>query len=379
MSRILFDNNDIEYLGLKKWLALRAAAELYKERVAEHRLMELFWECTLRCNLNCRHCGSDCVSQARVPDMPAADFFNVLDNSISKKVDPRTLLIIISGGEALVRDDLTDIGHGLKKRGYPWGMVTNGMLLTADKLAELREAGLCSIALSLDGPEPIHNDIRQNPKSYERAVRALDAIVRCPGLTYDVITCATPALLPHLPEFRDFLIEHGCKAWRLGTISPMGRAKNMPDILLDGAQERQVLDFIVQTREQGKIDTSFTCDGFLGRYEGVVRDHFYQCDAGITTGGILIDGSISACTSIRGNHIQGNIYKDDFMDVWENRFQKYRDRSWTKKGICADCEMYAYCRGNGMHLYDDDDQLLHCDYQEMKNAHASAAKSGIVS
>ena len=260
MSRIIFDNNDIWHLGLKKWLALRAAAELYKERVAEHRLVELFWECTLRCNLNCRHCGSDCVSQARIPDMPAKDFFNVLDNSISKKVDPCSLLIIISGGEALVRDDLTEIGHGLKKRGYPWGMVTNGMLLTADKLAELRDAGLCSIALSLDGPEPIHNDIRQNPKSYERAVRALDAIVQSPGLTYDVITCATPALLPHLPEFRDFLIEHGCKAWRLGTISPMGRAKNMPDILLDGAQERQVLDFIVQTREQGKIDTSFTCD-----------------------------------------------------------------------------------------------------------------------
>lgn len=298
--------------------------------------------------------------------MPAADFFRVLDESISKKVDPRTLLIIISGGEALVRKDLTEIGHGLKKRGYPWGMVTNGMLLTAEKLAELRNAGLCSIALSLDGPEAIHNAIRQNPKSYERAVNALRTIVHSPGLTYDVITCATPALLPHLPEFRDFLIEEKCKAWRLGTISPMGRAKDTPDLLLSGCEERKVLDFIAQTRQEGQIDVAFTCDGFLGRYEGIVRNHFFQCDAGITTGGILIDGSISACTSIRGNHIQGNIYKDDFMDVWENRFQKYRDRSWAKKGICSDCEMFAFCRGNGMHLYDDNDNLLHCDYYEMK-------------
>lgn len=366
MARIFFDHNDIEHLGIKKWIALRAAAELYKERVAEHPLVELFWECTLRCNLNCRHCGSDCVSQGRVPDMPAKDFFRVLDESISKKVDPSNVLIIISGGEALVRDDLEEIGHGLKKRGYPWGMVTNGMLLTKEKLAALMDAGLRSIALSLDGPEPIHTFIRMNPKSYERAVNALRAIVRAKGLTYDVITCATPRLIPHLAEFRDFLIAEGCKAWRLGTISPMGRAKNTPEVLLNGEQERKVLDFIVQTRKEGKIDTSFTCDGFLGRYEGEVRDHFYQCSAGITTGGILIDGSISACTSIRGNHIQGNIYKDDFMDVWENRFQKYRDRSWTKKGMCADCEMYTFCRGNGMHLYDDDNNLLHCDYQEMK-------------
>ena len=356
----------IAHLGLRKWLALKAASELYQERVEQHPLWTLFWECTLRCNLNCRHCGSDCEAQVSVPDMPAADFLRVLDDSISRKVDPESVLIIISGGEALVREDLVEIGHALKKRGFPWGMVTNGMLLTEKKLGELREAGLRSIALSLDGPPSIHNDIRQNPRAYDNAVRALKAIVHCPGLTYDVITCATPALLPHLGELRDFLISQGCTHWRLGTISPMGRAKGMPDLLLTGSQEKLVLDFIVQTRKEEKIHISFTCDGFTGRYEGEVRDHFYQCDAGITTAGILIDGSISACTSIRGNHIQGNIYRDDFMDVWENRFQKYRDRSWTRKGICADCEMYGFCRGNGMHLYDDDDNLLNCDYYNMK-------------
>lgn len=198
-----------------------------------------------------------------------------------------------------------------------------------------------------------------------RSSTALKAIVGCSGLTYDIITCATPPLLPRLQEFCDFLIEQGVSAWRLGTISPMGRAAHLPELMLNGSEIRQVLEFILHTRKQGRIDVSYTCDGFLGKYEGEVRNHFYQCDAGITVGGILIDGSISACTSIRGNHVQGSIYKDDFMDVWENRFIKYRDRGWTKKGICADCEMYAFCRGNGMHLYDDDDNLLHCDYHLM--------------
>lgn len=358
----------ISQLGIKKWLALQAASSLYNEVIEKHPLMTLFWECTLRCNLICRHCGSDCVAEERIPDMPAKDFFRVLDESISKKVRPQDLLIIISGGEALVRSDLTEIGHALKDRGYMWGMVTNGMLLTDNRLHELMDAGLKSIALSLDGPEEIHNSIRQNPKSYERAVNALRAITRAEGLTYDIITCATPPLLPRLAEFRDFLISEHCKAWRLGSISPMGRAAHMPDLLLDGKQTTQLLSFISETRKEGRIFVEFTCDGFLGSFEGEVRDHFYQCDAGITTGGILIDGSISGCTSIRGNHVQGNIYKDDFMQVWETRYQKYRDRSWAKKGICSDCEMWRFCRGNGMHLYDDNNNLLHCDYYDMKNS-----------
>ncbi|MBO4351760.1 MAG: TIGR04133 family radical SAM/SPASM protein [Proteobacteria bacterium] len=361
------DSQELGHLGLKKWLALKAAKALFKERIEQHPLWTLIWECTHRCNLNCRHCGSDCRAQALHPDMPAEDFFRVLDKSISPKIDPEMFHISIAGGEVLLREDLYDIGREIQKRGYPWTFVTNGMLLNSDKLEQLCDAGLERVALSLDGPPEIHNHIRQNPESYQHAVNALQCLVQSKELKlYDVITCVTPPLLPHLVSFRDFLISAGCKKWRLATISPMGRARNNPDLLLNGGQIRQLLDFIVQTRKEAKIHANFTCDGFTGCYEGEVRDNFYQCDAGITIGSILIDGSISACNSIRSNHIQGNIYQDDFMEVWENRFQQFRDRRWTKKGICAHCEMYSFCEGNGMHLYDDNDNLLHCDYHEMK-------------
>ena len=149
-------------------------------------------------------------------------------------------------------------------------------------------------------------------------------------------------------------------------VDAIGRAAEQPELLLNGAQTRQLLDFVAQMRKESHMNTHFMCTGFTGKYEGEVRDYFYQCEAGITTAGILIDGSISACNSIRHNHIQGNIYKDDFIDVWQNRFAKYRDRRWTKKGKCADCEMYSFCLGNGMHLYDENDNLLLCDYYNMK-------------
>ncbi len=65
--------------------AYRAApfSDLYAEKIAEHKLRTLFWECTLRCNLACRHCGSDSRVDPGVPDMPLADFLKVLDEEVT--------------------------------------------------------------------------------------------------------------------------------------------------------------------------------------------------------------------------------------------------------------------------------------------------------
>ena len=82
---------------------------------------------------------------------------------------------------------------------------------------------------------------------------------------------------------------------------------------------------------------------------------------------VLIDGSISACGSIRANYHQGNIYQDDFWEVWQNKFQPYRDRSWMRKDECKDCKYFRYCRGNGMHLRDSEGKLLLCDLKKLKS------------
>ena len=111
----------------------------------------------------------------------------------------------------------------------------------------------------------------------------------------------------------------------------------------------------------------YGCEGFLGGYEAEVRDVFYHCSAGITTAGIRIDGSISGCTSIRADYDQGNIYRDDFIDVWNNRYEKFRNRAWMRKGECAECKVFRYCLGNGMHLRDGDGNLMVCHYNRIYN------------
>lgn len=352
-------------LGLRKRLALNIFSDLHAAVVREHRLDTLFWECTLRCNLACRHCGSDCRVDPGVPDMPLSDFLKVLDEEITPHVDPAEVLIIFSGGEVLVREDLEQAGREVTRRGYPWGMVTNGMALSEERLGRLLDAGLRSVAVSLDGFEAEHNRLRGHPHSYDRALGAVRRIVREPTLSYDVITCVTPAVVPTLASFGDMLIAEGVEHWRLFSIFPMGRAKGDPTLQLSDAQFRELLEFIRRTRREGRIDASYACEGFLGGYEAEVRDHFYECAAGVSVASIRVDGAISGCTSIRANYHQGNIYRDRFWEVWEHRFEPFRDRAWARKGICADCRMFRYCEGGGMHLRDDRGELLCCHYRRL--------------
>lgn len=301
---------------------------------------------------------------AAAPDMPKEDFFRVIDE-ITPHVDPHKTFIIFTGGEALLRPDLEACGLDLYRRGFPWGVVTNGYLLDEDRLQSLLRSGMHSITVSLDGFEDDHNWMRQHPHSFERAAHAIQLLCKEKEIVWDVVTCVNPRNISRLEEFKQWLISMGVARWRCFTIVPMGRAATDPELQLSEVQFRQVLDFIRQTRKEGKIYCSYGCEGFLGPYEMEVRDHLFYCRAGIEVASILNDGSISGCTSIRSNFNQGNIYQDSFWDVWESKFDKYRNRDWTKKGQCKGCKYFRYCEGSGMHLYDDNEELRFCHLHRM--------------
>lgn len=185
-----------------------------------HPLQQLFWESTLRCNVHCLHCGSDCSSSERTPDMPAEDFLRVIDQSVTPHVDPHKVMIIISGGEPLMRADLAEIGKSLKQRGYPWGMVTNGLALTPKRFNELIQSGLRSMAISFDGMCDNHNWLRQHPLAFEGATRAIKlaaalqrselpttgaADLQHSALAWDVVTCVNQRTINQLDEMQQYL------------------------------------------------------------------------------------------------------------------------------------------------------------------------------
>lgn len=351
-------------LSIRKRLGLEVARKMRLNLKELHPLRQLFWECTQRCNLHCKHCGSDCRRMSEIKDMPAEDFLRVID-TITPHVNPNEVSIVITGGEPLMREDLEEVGLELYRRGYPWGMVSNGLYLTPNRLKRLMAAGLHSITISLDGLEEDHNWLRGHPESYDRAMDAIKMLVHEPELAWDVVTCVNRRNYPYLDELKTSLYNIGVRRWRLFTIFPVGRAAQHQDFQLSDEEFTGVMEFIKRIRKEGKMRVDYCCEGFLGNYEGEVRDHFFSCNAGLSVGSVLIDGSISACPSIRSDFHQGNIYQDDFMDVWEHRFQPFRNREWMKKGACADCDFFRYCEGNGMHLRDEEGELMFCHLKRM--------------
>jgi radical SAM enzyme (rSAM/lipoprotein system) len=311
------------------------------------------------------HCGSDCTVKADMPDMPAEDFLKTTE-SISHFQKPSDITVVMTGGEPLLRSDLADVGLKLRAQGFRWSLVTNGYNLATGRLNELVNAGLGAVTVSLDGPQAQHNWLRNNPDSYRRAIEAIRMVAKNHRLNADVVTCVNQRNINLLPEIQEILADTGMRKWRLFTITPIGRAAGIEDLLLTGEHLNQLLTFIENNRKSKAIpEASFSCESYLASYEGKVRDGFFFCRAGIHIGSILADGGISACPNIDRHLVQGNIYQDDFNDIWENRFLPFRNRSWTKINECSGCNQYRYCEGNGMHWWDWQEKKMHgCNYQK---------------
>lgn len=351
--------------GWKRRFAFNVHARYVRVQAKLHELNYFFWECTSRCNIACLHCGSDCKIIPDTPDMPGDDFIKVV-KQVATKYDPSKVMIVVTGGEPLVRKDLEEVGHQLKEMGFPWGMVSNGYAMTPERFRSLRDAGLRSATISLDGLKENHDWLRGRDGSFERAVDAIRLLANEKGMVYDVVTCVNRRNFDELDQIKALLVGMGVRRWRLFMIDPIGRAAQNPDLMLPPEQFKKMMDYIVSNRAEGTIITSFGCDGFLGDYEAFVREGLFFCRAGIHVGSVLANGDICACPNINRGWVQGNIYKDDFLDVWENKFKEFRNHKTFKTGMCGDCEMWKWCRGEGMHLREPGNpDPLKCHYHQL--------------
>jgi radical SAM enzyme (rSAM/lipoprotein system) len=331
-----------------------------------HELNYLFWECTRRCNMSCLHCGSDCSQNSSVEDMPLTDFLSALDTI---KTKPGNFTVVITGGEPLLRTDLELCGREIRKHGAQWGIVSNGYLYGRERHISLLNSGLGALTISLDGLEENHNWLRNSYDSFAKVDTAISLALSSSRINFDIVTCVNKRNIAELPLIYSYLVKKKARAWRLFTISPIGRAKNSPDLILEDSQFKDMLDFICSKRKENSIDIKFSCEGYVGIYEFKVRDTLFFCRAGINIGSVLADGSISACPNIDRSFSQGNIYKDSLSEIWEKKYQIFRDRSWTKTGQCKQCSDYQYCQGNGLHNREKiNGELLTCHNYKIKNA-----------
>ncbi|MBT3233636.1 MAG: radical SAM protein [Calditrichaeota bacterium] len=337
-----------------------------------HPLKYLFWESTLRCNLSCLHCGSDCVRDSSTePDEIEAETIKRELKSISEKYDPRSITFAIIGGEPLVRPDIINVGAYAAELRYNWGITTNAMLLNEEKIKELKVAGLNTISVSLDGLEEEHNKLRNHSSSYNVVINNLKLLLDDRFYSkMDVICCVSKVNINKLDLLINKLIDLRVPALRFVPIFSHGRASEHPELTLDGDDYLKLFKLIAHYRESQKdITINLGEEGYWGpQWECVIRDRFHYCSAGISVGSILYNGDVMGCPSSSRNFIEGNIKGTSFLDLWETKFHRYRQgKKELFNSVCKDCQHWELCEGGGFHVLDQDNSPLEqCSMRKIK-------------
>ena len=192
---------------------------LSRHRIMKFKLRRCVWEITLACCFSCKYCGSR-GGRAREGELSTEECLNVADR-LAELGCRRVSLI---GGEVFMRKDWKEITARLTKNGIRVNIITNGFLFSDNLIDDLREVGIESVSVSLDGPREVHDKYRQEG-SYDRAIRAIQVLGES-GIPVSVISTLNRENVPKLPELYETLKQYPIFAWQLQACSPMGNAAN---------------------------------------------------------------------------------------------------------------------------------------------------------
>ena len=303
------------------------------------------WELTLRCCFRCAYCGSR-AGEARENELTTAECLSVAGQLAELGCRRVNLL----GGEVFLRPDWREITANLTGRGMKVCIITSGFVLTEGILADLEALKIESVAVSLDGPERVHDRSRREG-SYRRALEAIAALTDR-GIPTSVISALRADNAPLLPEFYETLMGYPIFAWQLQACSPMGNAgAGALDTRFDPLA---VLRFVAS--EAPKAPFAILAADNIGYFtpeETAVRGGkglcFGGCSAGLSSLGIDSVGNVRGCESLYDeSFIEGNLRRRSLREIWEdeNAFvynRRFEPRMLT--GKCASCEMGEYCGG----------------------------------
>lgn len=294
----------------------------YREYLrANPQLKFLFFELTDKCNMNCLHCGSSC-SDKNYKYLSVESIENVL-YSVKKHFLNGSVMICLTGGEPLLHPDFKKIISIVNKLNFPWGITSNGILIDEDMAETLKSNKIGSITISLDGLETTHDKFRNCIGAYDKTLKAIKHL-KNNNISVQVTTVVHKDNINELEQLYFILEQYNVKSWRVINIEPIGRALDHKELMLEKKDYIWLFDFIHEKRfSSTEIDVHYGCSHYLNvEYEHELRDNYFICGSGIYVASILCNGDIFSCLNIerRPELIQGNILKDDFVNVWNNKF-----------------------------------------------------------
>jgi heme b synthase len=316
------------------------------------------WEITRRCNLRCVHCRSSSSLEVEAhPDLSIAEAFRIIDD-IAGYAKP---VIVLSGGEPLLRKDVFQIARYGTDKGLRMCIATNGTLVSDEICEKIRDSEIKIVSLSLDGSEEtVHDNFRGQKGAFAGAINAA-RLFRKHGIEFIVNSSFTKRNQEEIPKVYKLAREIGATAWYLFMIVPTGRGEEIMNELISKEDYEKILEWHYQMEKDEKdLLVRPTC---APHYYRIVLQkskeegsRFERRTLKFSTGGSkgCIAGQLIALIDVDENVLPcsyfpkpaGNLREQSFRDIWENSelFRELRDFK-KYKGKCGSCEYITVCGG----------------------------------
>ncbi|MEZ5537156.1 MAG: radical SAM protein [Thiolinea sp.] len=324
-----------------------------------HRKSYAVWEITLKCNLACNHCGSR-AGEARSNELSTAEALDLVHQMADAGIDEVTLI----GGEAYLRKDWLQIAGEIVRCGMICTLTTGGYGISAELARRMKEAGLTSVSVSVDGMQATHDLQRGKPDSWKYAFESLHHLHDA-GLVITANSQVNRLSAAEFPLLYQKLLETGAVAWQIAMTVPMGNAADNSGLLLQPSELLVFHPVLAYLAKRGHAEglniqpgNNF---GYYGPYEKLLRGHgsdnewaFWRgCGAGLASIGIEADGTIKGCPSLPTTAYRGgNIRERSLVDIAVNTEElTFNLSAGTEEGtahlwgFCKQCEYAELCRG----------------------------------
>lgn len=330
----------------------------------------LAWEITRRCNLNCVHCRSSSELEAKNhPDFSWEEGVRILDD-IASYASP---VIVLTGGEPLLRDDVFDLADYGTKKGLRMCLATNGTLVNQEACDKIKETGIKMVAMSLDGSTAaIHDNFRNQEGAYDGMINAA-RLFRENNIDFLVNSSFTKRNQHDIKNVYKLAKDLGATAWYMFMIVPTGRGEDVMDELIDLEDYEGLLEwhYDMEKEEQDMLVRPTCAPSYYRIFNQKKKesgDDVERRTLKFSTGGSkgCVAGQVIALLDVDGNLLPcsyfpmaaGNIHEQSFKDIWENSelFRNLRDFK-SYKGRCGSCEYVSICGGCRARSY-----AIHGDY-----------------
>ena len=305
------------------------------------------WNLTRRCNLECAHCYiSAGPSETADGELTTVECERIIGEIV--RVNPAPMLIL-SGGEPLLRDDLPHLAEYASTRGATVVVGTNGTLLTEERVRALQDAGVTGVAVSVDSLEPRHHDNFRHGAGALAATTEAIARLREHRIDFIVQTTATKGNRHEIPRLVAWAAEQGAVSFNLYFLVPTGRGARLSDLSADD-YESLLAELVALHKEYlGRMMVRAKCAPHFMRHvhasapDSPVMSYATRCPCGTQYCRITPDGKLTPCPYIPT--AAGDLRRESFGDVWERAALFQALRTGTPGGKCGKCEYRSVCGG----------------------------------